>query len=515
MNGEGFDLLAPNYTSHVFKGYFFPLIIAVQLKLAQFLHVDQFLFIKLCNALGLAITAVYILPSFFNKLFDIKLTKINIISYILLSQFFLFFWGGFLHYPLSDFPSAIFFILGILFLLYTSDARNRIIGGGFLLVAGMCFAAAYNIRSIYLFGFYGFLIYIFVISFKSSGIKNAVLYTTIFLAGFIILELPQFYINVEKYGQYSILLTSKGVNLLLLRYGTSIIDYFAVVGVGGLYVRDPSGVFVFGGRASFMNYGDYVKFLLENPAFQVGFYFKKLISSLDIKYDTTYVIDYFKNMIIFRNFNYLIIFLGIISFIIKKISLRQLVICSLFFLPAFVALFGAVESRYFLLIYILLYYRASFITIPHIIDLFLKNGLKATTLYIRRTVSIFLVFIAFIMFMNYFSISVMAMAEPLPLYSNKPKSAPALITKNEISSGESFMLETNKNEIYNIYFRLENPSRCEKIIISNGLFEFSILPHFYRKNYHAYIKGTGDNMTLTFSFFPNNEACEVRDLKIQ
>lgn len=514
---QGLDILSPDYKYGAVKGYFLPFLLALQIKAASILHMAPELLVRIFNALGTAFLAVYAVPWLFNKIFSFSVSKINIVSYILLSQFFLYFWGGFMQYPLSDFSSFICWVMGAFFLLKAKDKITKSARGGvlFCIISGTLFAAAYNIRSIYLFGFAAFAVYLFACLLKERGFRKAVAYTAFIVLGFIALEIPQAYINVQKYDKASLLIDgSSDTNLAVLAEGTATLEFLGSPGVGAIKAKDPAGVLFFGDRGSFRNYGEYIKFFMEYPFYNIGFYFKKMIAGMDVWFDTPYIIDYFKNSFLFRNLNYLVLFFGAVGLFFVKFNLRQGILCGLFVLPALVSCMGHVEPRYFLPIYALFYYLCAFIAVPRLISAAAKYKAKVFTTHKGFAIKIAVSFLGFFIFMNYFSQSVMALSSE-PLYSGKVRVTKPVAAMEKITNGDTVSFDAIAGKTYKVAFKLKNPAMCDIIKIFYDKKYITVTPDFYRKNYHIFLNRPENGaVTLIFDIAGSRRSCEISDLEI-
>lgn len=109
---------------------------------------------------------------------------------------------------------------------------------------------------------------------------------------------------------------------------------------------------------------DYLKCFFYYPMEMLGIYFEHLISGITLFYNNVYIPDIHVQKWVFISniFIFLVAYLGILSWFERKKDSKELhcrtrdtVLIVLIFLPALISMPGAVETRFFLPIYIYVY----------------------------------------------------------------------------------------------------------------------------------------------------------------
>lgn len=107
-------------------------------------------------------------------------------------------------------------------------------------------------------------------------------------------------------------------------------------------------------------YNEYFKMILKNPIKMLSMYIRHLINGLDVWDPEVYVKDIYKTNIILKLISYSMIFLFIVIIFnnlnkLKKIRYMQslfLLLC--FIVPSIISIPGAVETRFFINLYIII-----------------------------------------------------------------------------------------------------------------------------------------------------------------
>ena len=198
MFDGGFNVL--NYPE-TFRGYFFPLLVEVFKNVSSVGVLNNIGGWNLLIGLLVALTFSYELPLLFlnRGINSFKEMLCSVLTCIL----FLYIWGDFISYPLSDFPAFTFILIGVNSLrvcdFETTGSFTKILR---CIVTGMGLSAAYNIRAAYLFG-----VIVLLIVFTWNQIKNRkrdfLIGLVAILLGAFIVALPQCMINKKYVGSFT------------------------------------------------------------------------------------------------------------------------------------------------------------------------------------------------------------------------------------------------------------------------------------------------------------------------
>lgn len=359
-----------------FRGYLFPVIMSGLKKIVASIGINQnWAWFVLASSMLSAIF-VYLLPALFGRR-KRYIDNREIIGCFVAIALFLFFWGDFLFYPLSDLTACFFllFAVDLLNLLYKSQSKILVrIAAGFF--AGVCIYAAYNTRVTYVYGaLIAFIIYM-VIEITERKIKRLLISAVTIIVGCLILAVPQMMINNKYIGQpspkvYTEQLDnySNDLQMQQVRWGLQIPRYETYAGSTELYPSpsvvfdDPVGSEIIdreGINGKPFTIRTLLQLLLKYPLDFLGLYSRHLISLLTPIYKQVYI----DNLFVDKSFNivfgvFLWLLLAVAFVIIKPIKKSNIIKClnviAVCF-PAFLQAVGAPELRFFLLMYLVLYH---------------------------------------------------------------------------------------------------------------------------------------------------------------
>lgn len=207
------------------RGYFFPFLIFIFDKIISIFSSDSISGLRLFYILFFTFFQYYLVDKFIKYYFKVDITKLDafIIGFIVQISYF-----GLILYPLSDFFSLLFSVIGFV-LLRKNDIRIKIISPVFLL-------AAYYTRPSYLICFIFIYLVIIILIYRS---KNSIIFRLfLFLCCNLLLSvlyIPQIQINEKIHNRNSIFLYSKQTNgedlyLWQLKTGLEMQKYETYVG---------------------------------------------------------------------------------------------------------------------------------------------------------------------------------------------------------------------------------------------------------------------------------------------
>ena len=218
-----------------------------------------------------------------------------------------------------------------------------------------------------------FCLILTIFSFKEFNKRKLIIYTISLIIGMTVFAAPQSIINKENYNNSTPMVytgenpTSLYINQLtwgiyMTRYETYVGDEENYPDVGVPFINETGVEIVNSYRID--GIVDYIKCFFQYPMEMLGIYFEHFISGITLFYNNVYIPDihvqkwiFISNILIF-----LVAYLGILAwwdkFKVKKVciaEIKNVVLFVLIFLPALISMPGAIETRFFLPIYVYTY----------------------------------------------------------------------------------------------------------------------------------------------------------------
>lgn len=318
----------------------------------------------LANAM-IALEFVCILPFLFDKRKGIY-KYIGIVASLFL---YVYFFGNAMQYPISDFPALFFMSVGLCLLkLANGCEKNKLIW----FAAGMTLYITYNIRVVYLYGIVVAVIY-YVFKKKRNRI-SVILMLFIILFGAGLAATPQMLINYKYIDEFTpIVQTSeyneyeRSLETQQIIWGISNDRAEGYIGDKTLYPSELLAYLDVAGneivaRENVANksfpIGTYLKLWISYPLDLIALYTRHIISLSIPLYRDVYIKDLMVNKSGTICVSLLILMICWLD-IMRKWSIKQLVLnintISLC-VPCFLEAAGAPEIRFFLPIYVMLYW---------------------------------------------------------------------------------------------------------------------------------------------------------------
>lgn len=281
---------------------------------------------------------------------------------------FLFWWNDLLFWTLTDLCALECLMLAVW--LLTKKHRKVFFEIIRLISVGGLVYMAYNVRTIYLLAIpviiIGFLI-------KEKFTCKSIVSLGLIGVGFCILSIPQMIINYKYFGNFSMLINTsfmygeKSLFLQQLVWGIQYQHYDTWLGnstiypSAALYYHDSVGEAILNKVGEISSYSDYVKVWIRYPLDMLGIWGRHIANSFLLPFGQVYVTR-FRGRAIYIVLNFLVIFLfGMVMFyyarrkcLVNKVT--KLVNWIPALITCFCISFGAVESRYMVVIYIIIYY---------------------------------------------------------------------------------------------------------------------------------------------------------------
>ena len=205
-----------------------------------------------------------------------------------------------------------------------------------------------------------FVIYLIKVS-KKIVIKLSLLGSSAF--GFLLAAIPQFFMNLA-HGISSIKVQTNGLMLSQVLWGIQQQRYATLVlanaehPAGGVYFRDATGNALLqqtGIIDEFAGWGEFIGFVLRHPFDVAGIYVRHLVSMLLPCYPAQYIEDLNSNKIIYAVISFTCIFLFGAALWNKLVDTKVFKRYSTLLVPVCFILPGAVESRFFAALFIMIF----------------------------------------------------------------------------------------------------------------------------------------------------------------
>lgn len=364
---EGLNLLNFPYT---YRGYLFPFLAGIVKNLFP-------------DVWGWRVLASFFCAGTFSFSLPFLISGRRIKSYkevfrtLLAFVFFMWIWGNFMQYPLSDFAAAAFLLTGVSILksFHGIDLQWKTILKG--IAAGLSLYAAYNTRAAFL---YGAVCAVAVFGFMNrKNIKNAFCLLSAALISAFLIAIPQCLINEQYIGSFSPkVYTEAYSNENNPDVNLQKVQIFQGIGMDRretysgneqlhypqppVFFEDPVGQEILRRRnlsVTRFSIPTVLKLMLEFPLDMIGIYTRHLISLMTPMYRQIYIDNLYPDKGIWTSVSALIWIFGIYA-VLKQWKWKKSLPDSFWILsvclPSFLQLFGSPEIRFFLPVYLLCYY---------------------------------------------------------------------------------------------------------------------------------------------------------------
>jgi hypothetical protein len=357
------------------RGYSVPLLNHVLQVLASAGGLAGVTIVKIFGALLAATLGVVVIPRLARQLFTAA--SIGPLRVLALNALIFLYWRDHFDFPLSDFPSLLVAMIGVLGLL-------RATASGYL-VCGLCFGLAANIRPAYMPAAIAAVVVAGLFPFRRWNWRRRGAAVTLVLAGALAASLPQMLINHHQRGSWTpVIPKTQEITLLQLWQGMRAQKYETYVGSGAGYPRpdvfylDPATrqvveqqhispvrrYYIGSTYAEFPSYRKYVGMVLEHPAEMAAAYVRRLFNGLDVQYPTPYVRDLGDRSTVLSLLQYSLMFLAFARLLLpdarRALGRIRWVGIVLLLIPCVTAVTGPVEPRFFLPLQALIYMLVCF-----------------------------------------------------------------------------------------------------------------------------------------------------------
>ncbi len=211
----------------------------------------------------------------------------NVSRRLVLCGLLLLFWGGYLSFPLSDFPA---FALALLALLTVARSDSW----PSLLLAGLCAGLAINFRPAYAFLAPALIVLLGWSWIERRGdgrllTRRHALAFAALAAGGALVALPQAVVQERQFGQFSPMPGSSTLSSSQYRLGIELQRYETYLGGGMEYVDPHTGELVEELDRRGLSVSSYLDVLVSNPVTIAGLVLRHTVNGFDQRYTTPYV----------------------------------------------------------------------------------------------------------------------------------------------------------------------------------------------------------------------------------
>ncbi len=353
-----------------FRGVVFPFFMGVCYWIENTLHVNNAFYY-----LSSAILSILICVFFnFTVLLFANTRKLSGKSIVLrcygaLALLIIFFYG-LIVYPLTDLYSALLCISSA-YLLLVCFIEFKELNYFLCLLSGCFIYLAYNIRPIYLLSLLVFSVLLFFLGYKRIQWYKLVICEMLYCLGVAIAAIPQFILNWHLYQEFSPWVKNDNLFAQQLYWGLQYSRYATYTGsslaTSKLFFIDEAGVQIANEWVALgypVTLGSYIKMIITHPLQYAGILGRHIINAFFILFPEQYITTLNKNTIIFAFISLLVVFAGLVLIFVKTrqhtISWGKCILVFSVILPSIAILLGAVEERFLVLPYLLLYGYISF-----------------------------------------------------------------------------------------------------------------------------------------------------------
>jgi len=278
----------------------------------------------------------------------------------------LFFFYGILIYPLTDIYAALL-CFSSLYCYYIFHKNNNKL---FLFLSGCLLYITYNIRTIYI------ILLLFMIAFtcfyryRNNKAKDIVINFSILILGIVIAAIPQIYINYIKHGSVSLLVNNGSLFSDQLFFGLRFSRYESYVGnqhKAEMYFGSKTGDAIINDiflRQYPVNIYTYIRFFIKYPLEYIAMFGKHLFNACFLIFPEQYISDIYANRYIYVIMSLLLIVVFVVALYLRikdcKPKIFNILILIGALLPTLAIMFGAVEQRFLIAPYLLIFAFISF-----------------------------------------------------------------------------------------------------------------------------------------------------------
>jgi hypothetical protein len=347
------------------RGYAFSFMLYILESFSTMIGCDSYTLFRLASAIAATLLTTVLAPLAAKRLFGVVPRPSHV---VLFASLVIFFWNGYLAYPLTDFPALTALLLACLLAL----SRHGIALGG----CGFLLALAANLRPVYVAPAVLLAAALMLREWRERGVVRACLGAAATIIGAIVVMLPQVLINRANAATWSPLVSTGfgagGQNLYLrqLTWGLRIQRYETAVSTdypeAAVRFLDREGTEILAHETggAVQSFPAYFGLMIRHPLAMATLLGRHAFNGLDLRYDTPYLPRVFRGGVLRRVANYSVLVAGIglaaVGLKRRRPPWRAVVMLATLLAPVLVALPTAVESRFFLPLHLGIYAVVAF-----------------------------------------------------------------------------------------------------------------------------------------------------------
>jgi hypothetical protein len=358
-----FNLLSFNYS---IRGYLLPLLLFPFRVVAYVTHIPPIQFTRALGALLAAFLFGWAGPATWQAV--VNPARLSWPRRLTFAGLGFLFWRDYFNFPLTDFLSLAL-MLAVFWVLARRGQRP-----GWLLLAGVLCMAAVNMRPVYAGAAILLLVGGVWLARRHFGWPVIGRLVAAFLLGMALVGGPQLAINVRHFGQYTpLVLTWKNpkepqsLYLSQLAWGLAVQKYETTIDptypdprimyvdqVGQRIMDEEQISFVYGLR----DLSHYLRAVSHHGPDMVALYARHVFNGLDVKYPTPYLPHVYGSTLPLSLLNYTVLFAAGLLLVQRRhqrLTLPQWIGLIVLVGPCALAIPTAIECRFFIPIYLLLY----------------------------------------------------------------------------------------------------------------------------------------------------------------
>lgn len=368
--GEGSIITLTNFPE-TFRGYFLYFVVMLFKHAFGIVFGNGYWGWRFLSAISTSAAVTLALPYFFDVEHD---KKRLFIGQAVLLVLILYFWGDLIQKPGSDWIAACFFIYAVAFLKKMFLEEKKWLSCIYGLIVGACMYAAYNTRVVYM---YAIIIALFCMLVYEGKRKftGIVAYVGIFL-GMLIIAFPQMTINHKYTGEwspfvntdqaynYQVDLESKQLywGLYLPRYETYDGDY-ELYPEAGVHFEDKVGLELIereGLDSDHISFKTILYLFVKYPGDVIGLYMRHMASVMVPMWYKNCIIDMYTSKLIRITLAIWIWIIAAVAFLenykFEKKDIMKYVLTISMIITSLMQCAGAIEIRFMIMCFMLLYY---------------------------------------------------------------------------------------------------------------------------------------------------------------
>ena len=301
----------------------------------------------------------------------------KMIRSILLACIYIYLWGDFITYPLSDLIAFFFMAIGVLCCreILEEEKVNKSLKYSKFFIFGAVSYVAYNTRCTYLYGIVILTLMIVAVLFSKKKIKILLIGLITTVIGMFVISVPQCLVNINCEGVFSPKVYTENYNsdasnlqMQQIVWGLNYPRYETYIGADSEY---PSpGVFFVDQTGQKLvekelisedtfSFNKWVELVIHYPLDILSIYTRHLINAMTPLWNRVYIGNINTNKLPIICISLLIWFVCALEIlrkcILKNINWITILLVTMTCIPAFMQIMGAVEIRFFLPAYIFAY----------------------------------------------------------------------------------------------------------------------------------------------------------------